>query len=411
MAVRRSVDLHGDPGVAQLVVSIIFGFLATVAVVLRLVSRKVSKVYLSWNDHMILVALVCIILLLVVRVRILTMCQGAVLTMAIATAISVVAGGAGLHKEQLTSNELRIYWKAMFICILAWPVAQSTTKISILLFYVHLFPTKPFRVAAYSMIVVVSAWGIQQILASLFLCNPISFNWNGSIQGSCGDVAANCLAGAGINTLTDIIILILPMPIIWRLHVPLRQKVMLSLIFGLGSLICIISIIRLRTLFYYTTAPMMNPPYDADGPHDNSLPILYTIIESSLGVICACIIIMKPIFTHSTFVKSVGKRLSSWTGGSSSLSGSGGSASSSSKAYGKTGGSSGSDGSKVPKQDIRIWRTCEIDIDTDIVDLEAARGESGKGYHTAKACGPGAGEAATVGVRPVSEMISELEKR
>ncbi|KAL8711335.1 MAG: hypothetical protein Q9220_004232 [cf. Caloplaca sp. 1 TL-2023] len=379
MLVRRFVDLNGDPGNAQLVVSILFGFLATVAVVLRLISRKVSKVYLSWNDYMILVAL------------------GAVLTMAVATTISVVAGGAGLHKGQLTTDELRIYWKSMFVCILAWPIAQSTTKISILLFYVHLFPTKAFRVAAYSMIFIVSAWGIQQILASLFLCHPISFNWDGSIQGRCGNVAANCLAGAGINTLTDIIILILPMPIIWRLHVPLRQKFILSFIFGFGSLICIISIIRLRALFSYTTAPMMYPPYNADGIHDNNLPILYTNLESALGVICACVIIMKPIFTHSTFAKSVGKRLSSWTGGSSSAA----SGSASASPYASDSKSGGGD--NAPRQDMRIWRTCDIDIESDIVDVEAARGNDGQGLKSADTHGKGAGAMATVDVRPVSE--------
>lgn len=48
---------------------------------------------------------------------------------------------------------------------------------------------------------------------------------------------AECLAGAGINVLTDLIILALPMPIIWKtLTIPLRSKISLSFVFGLGSL-------------------------------------------------------------------------------------------------------------------------------------------------------------------------------
>ncbi|KAL8798701.1 MAG: hypothetical protein Q9182_006452 [Xanthomendoza sp. 2 TL-2023] len=230
--------------------------------------------------------------------------------MALATIINkgVVAGGAGLSKHQLSSSELRIYWK-------------SCTKISILLFYIHLFPTKPFRFAAYTLIVVVTLWMIQQLLASLLLCQPISYNWDASVNGHCGNVAVNCLAGAAVNTFTDILILILPMPIIWRLHVPLRNKIILSLIFGLGSLICIISIIRLRTLFSYTSAPMMSL-FDSDGPLTNNLPILYTVLESSLGVTAACLIIMKPIFTHSTVLHSLAHKFSfsawSWRSGGSS---------------------------------------------------------------------------------------------
>ncbi|KAL8662526.1 MAG: hypothetical protein Q9202_004671 [Teloschistes flavicans] len=109
---------------------------------------------------------------------------------------------------------------------------------------------------------------------------------------------------------TDVIILVLPMPIIWRLQVPLRNKFILSLIFGFGFFICIISIIRLRTLLTYTTAPMM-VLYDSDGLYHNNLPILYTIVESSLGIICACLVLMKPLFTHWKPSKSIKSRFSS----------------------------------------------------------------------------------------------------
>ncbi|KAL8998557.1 MAG: hypothetical protein Q9169_002397 [Polycauliona sp. 2 TL-2023] len=351
---QRSIDLDGNPGVAQLVVAIIFGLLATISVVLRFVSRQVSGVYFSMNDYVIVLAL------------------GALLTMVIANIISVIEGGAGLSKHDLSDSKLRIYWKSMFAIIITWPIAQSFTKISILLFYIQLFPTKWFTYSAYTLIVAVSAWMIQQCLASLLLCHPISFNWDASVTGTCGNVAANCLAGAGINTLTDILILILPMPIIWRLQVPLRSKVILSAIFGFGSLICIISIIRLKALLSYTTAPMMGPPFDSDGPRDNSLPILLTVLEVSLGIICACLIMMKPIFTNSKFFNSLSRKLSSWSSSSAG----------SNEAKGKI-ASWGPARAVAPQQDrramdMRIMKTCDIDV-----ELEAAMvaGER-RGHHS-----------------------------
>ncbi|KAI4243954.1 MAG: hypothetical protein L6R40_003164 [Gallowayella cf. fulva] len=193
-SLRRSVDLNGDPGVAQLVVAVIFGILATVSVILRVVARHLSRVYLSLNDYMILIAL------------------GATSSMAIAIVISVVDGGAGLSKHQLSSSELRIYWKSMYACIITWPIAQSCTKISILLFYIHLFPTRIFRFAAYSLIVVVTTWMFQQVLASLLLCRPISYNWDASVNGTCGNVAANCLAGAAVNTLQPLHLFLFVIP-------------------------------------------------------------------------------------------------------------------------------------------------------------------------------------------------------
>lgn len=55
---KRSIDLRHDPGIAQLVIAVIFTLLAIIAVILRLVSRRLSKTKLQLDDYMIIVALV-----------------------------------------------------------------------------------------------------------------------------------------------------------------------------------------------------------------------------------------------------------------------------------------------------------------------------------------------------------------
>lgn len=55
---RRSVDLNEDPGIAQLAVALIFGLLALLAVILRVLSRRLSKIRLAMNDYMIFLGLV-----------------------------------------------------------------------------------------------------------------------------------------------------------------------------------------------------------------------------------------------------------------------------------------------------------------------------------------------------------------
>ncbi|KAL9006761.1 MAG: hypothetical protein Q9188_000539 [Gyalolechia gomerana] len=102
------------------------------------------------------------------------------------------------------------------------------------------------------------------------------------------------------------------MPTIWRLQIPLRNKISLSLIFGLGSLICIISVVRLHALSLYTSVPTM-ASRNRDGTYNNNLPILYTVLESSLGVICACVIIMKPLFSKSRLLRMMTRKSSAIT--------------------------------------------------------------------------------------------------
>ena len=55
---QRSAKLSGDAGLAQIAVTIVFGITAIAAVILRFVSRRVSRVYLEMNDWMIVLALV-----------------------------------------------------------------------------------------------------------------------------------------------------------------------------------------------------------------------------------------------------------------------------------------------------------------------------------------------------------------
>lgn len=66
-----------------------------------------------------------------------------------------------------------------------------------------------------------------------------------------------------------------------------RSKYGTGLRSNLFDSICIVSIIRLRALVYWTMQ---------DGTYANSRAILWTILESSLGIICACIVVMKPLF-------------------------------------------------------------------------------------------------------------------
>lgn len=51
--------------------------------------------------------------------------------------------------------------------------------------------------------------------------------------------------------------------------------------------ICVISLVRLEALTKFS---------ETDGSYRNSLPTILTLVESALGVISACLIVMRPIF-------------------------------------------------------------------------------------------------------------------
>ena len=52
------VDLHGSQGLSGIILGSCFGFVATIAVVLRIISRRLTKNPLGADDYMIVMALV-----------------------------------------------------------------------------------------------------------------------------------------------------------------------------------------------------------------------------------------------------------------------------------------------------------------------------------------------------------------
>lgn len=88
-----------------------------------------------------------------------------------------------------------------------------------------------------TMIVIVTLFGIASTLALALQCLPTRYIWDPlSPPTRCINYYAFWYTSAGFNTLTAIIIWILPIPLIKGLHLPKRQKYWIIVVFALGVL-------------------------------------------------------------------------------------------------------------------------------------------------------------------------------
>ncbi|KAI0190560.1 hypothetical protein F4808DRAFT_444494 [Astrocystis sublimbata] len=102
------------------------------------------------------------------------------------------------------------------------------------------------------------------------------------------------IATAISNTLVDIAILCVPLPIVWRLKITTKQKIAVSGVFLLGAFVVGISIARVY--FFYQSTPSFENALDITV---NVAPTLYwTQLEASIAVICACLPTLGPLFAH-----------------------------------------------------------------------------------------------------------------
>lgn len=79
------------------------------------------------------------------------------------------------------------------------------------------------------------AWFISCFLTSVFGCHPVQAFWDRS-RGKCIDEVKFFMGNGIANLMLDVLVLALPVTMVWRLRMELRQKLALSGIFALGGL-------------------------------------------------------------------------------------------------------------------------------------------------------------------------------
>lgn len=145
--------------------------------------------------------------------------------------------GLGLHSKYVAASsavpmvQIGLAVDIMYIWSLVW------SKLSLLALYYRVFRFGYFKLACWVVAALVLVWALAATISLFFLCIPLEKYWDSSIHGRCIDYAPVRLANSLATIVTDVMILCLPIPQIWRLH-GLRgtEKLGLSILFTLGFL-------------------------------------------------------------------------------------------------------------------------------------------------------------------------------
>ena len=117
-----------------------------------------------------------------------------------------------------------------------YSLAMAFIKTSTLLLYLRIFPSRQFRLWLWSADVFVAIYTGLGVLGSIFQCLPIRKPWDPLVEGQCIQVDLLYLVCGGMNSLTEMMILIAPMPALRRLQMGFKQKMQLMSIFCVGGL-------------------------------------------------------------------------------------------------------------------------------------------------------------------------------
>lgn len=162
----------------------------------------------------------------------------------------------------------------------------SLPKIAILLFYLRVNPNKSFRYTVFAVVFIIACYTIGLMMAVVFPCTPVKKLWNPLTPGKCIDQNPIYLASVIINTSVDVIVLVLPIPMLIKLQVNTRTKVLLGSLFAFCSATVLISAVRI----WSTTIILGNEDFTWDVANADSL----AVCELNLTVVCGSVLTLRP---------------------------------------------------------------------------------------------------------------------
>ncbi|CAD6586493.1 MAG: hypothetical protein ASARMPRED_002559 [Alectoria sarmentosa] len=254
--------------VAHFVLIVVFSGFAITAVILRFWARKIQKQGFALHDYLTALGLI----------------------------FALAEGGVNIYgccfpiQRRMGTVSKVLGLQLLFLSPIFWITAVTTIRAAIMVLYIQVFPTRPFFIACYTALAVNLLFGASAVIANCLICRPITYRWAPNlIDGSCGDQKMLDMSIAILNLLQDVVVVVLPMPVLWGLQMATTRKVALSCMFGMGIMICAITIYRVQV------TSTIGDPTDLHAQDTYCRILLLTSLEALFGIISACLPVLKPV--------------------------------------------------------------------------------------------------------------------
>ncbi|KAK6066485.1 CFEM domain-containing protein [Seiridium cupressi] len=199
--------------------------------------------------------------------------------------------GFGMHQWEIeTIENSEILLLLLFISQIFYIVVQCIAKLAILLLYRRIFNTgagRWFRWAVKGLIGLCFVIGILFSFLILFQCYPIAAAWDITITDfKCLDFAPILFAGSFVGIVTDIVLVLLPIPELRKLQISGRKRIGVGIMFAIALLGVVASVIRLQYLV------RLNWSYDLSW--DETDVVVWSLIELLCIVVCGNLPALRP---------------------------------------------------------------------------------------------------------------------
>lgn len=150
-----------------------------------------------------------------------------------------IPNGVGRDLWTLTAGQITNFGMWFFFTEVQYFISVATLKLSLLLFYLRIFPSTTVRRLLWATVVFDVLYAIAFTMTTMLQCRPIShfwMKWDGEHQGRCANINAVGWANAIISIVLDLWILAVPLSQLQALRLHWKKKVGVALMFFVGTL-------------------------------------------------------------------------------------------------------------------------------------------------------------------------------
>ncbi|RYO39348.1 hypothetical protein AA0111_g1671 [Alternaria arborescens] len=182
---------------------------------------------------------------------------------------------------------LYILFKGVLVMTIVWNITVCLSKLSVLLMYTSIIPNTSMLVICRYIGATIIVWILVDLITALSICKPLAQAWKD--PDKCTSQNPFYFSQGVLNLIIDMVIIVLPMPYIFRLRVSWSRKVVAIVMLGLGTGTIAITIYRQKLLWKLDFDDIPKTP-------NIIFAMILSELETAVMILVACIPLMRPLF-------------------------------------------------------------------------------------------------------------------
>ncbi|KAL7626268.1 hypothetical protein AAE478_003038 [Parahypoxylon ruwenzoriense] len=264
-----------DRGPELAAVTLLFLGLSTVTVTLRCYVRACLLKAFRLEDGLAIATMACFISYTVV-------------------VMTSIRYGAGKHIGDVPNEDIPELLKMRWAGELVYMVTSLFLKFTVGVFLLRICSQVWQRTVIDVVLLICLTYHIFYAFMAVFQCQPVEYFWvryTGLMNGKCLSkqfIEALTYAATSINALSDWVLGLLPIALVWNLELNRRSKILVACILALGSVASSATFVRIPYIWQLNQ--------DGDYTYQFTDIAIWSTVENGLGLTASSIATLRPLF-------------------------------------------------------------------------------------------------------------------